>query len=698
MSHSPPVRIRVFLVTVVAVLVTAMVYGYSARLPLFFDDMLHFRWVDGHSLAETWLTAEGLMYYRPLTLFIWKLSHILLGRFDPLGLHILNLVLHALNGCLLGLLAYRLFEGEARLFRAVTVTLLFVTYPFSYQVVPYVGALFHPLVTALILGSVTLYWEGQWRGNRPLLVASLGLAAAAPLAHEYGVLAGLLVGLVEVVRFRRERADRLSPLPLVYVALGLVFVGVWFLAPKTRAPFQPPTMVGLWQSGVYFLQGLIWPAAPLGRALSGKGDAFLVVLLVALAILTLLVVFLVRSGQRTLLWLSSAWFALSVAPAWLMLDAVYVLDSPRLLYLASVGVALLWGGVIAGLSNSRLRPEAQPEGFGRLAAVALLVAILIGNVVFLHRASAPYLVISRMASQVMAASETHPADEVPPETSAEGSLLFIGVPSWFGYEDTIYPLGSEGITFIPNDVTIKDVVWVNGGGDRRAVELPFTYITKPWRVDYRFYKPLAGWEEVDVAVRRAIRVYVVDYNSNDLALRQAGMFLENSESAGFEAVFGEHFVLEQSVARLSPRPGARPPDRPPAPPKLGGTGGGGTGGRGGDVLTVILDWRCLRPVEGDYTVFVHLYDVTGRLVAQGDGHPLLGVFPFLLWRAGDRVRDVRTIVLPAQLALSLVEGSGAGPLTLVLGVFNVATGQRLEAVDDDGHRLPDDAAIIGAVE
>ena len=688
MSHSPPARIRVVLVTVVAIFATAMVYGYSARLPLFFDDMLHFRWVDGHSLAETWLTAKGLMYYRPLTLFIWKLSHTLLGRFDPLGLHTLNLVLHALNGCLLGLLAYRLLEGKARLLCAVTVALLFVTYPFSYQVVPYVGALFHPLVTALILGSVTLYWEGQRRSNRPLLVASLGLAAAAPLAHEYGVLAGPLVGLVEAVHFRRKRAGHLSPLPVVYLALGLVFVGVWFLAPKTRAPFRLPTMVGLQQSGVYLLQGLVWPVAPLGRVLSGNGNTFLAVLVVALAILTLLVAFLMRSGQRTLLWLSSAWFALSVAPAWLMLDAVYVLDSPRLLYLASAGAALLWGGVIAGLSRSRLRPEAQPEGLGRLAAVALLVGILIGNVVFLNRASAPYLVISQMVDQIMAASVAYPADEVPPEASAEGSLLFTGVPSWFGYEDTIYPLGSEGITFIPNDVTIEDVVWVNGGGDRRAVELSFTYITKPWRMDYRFYKPLAGWEEVDVAVRQASRVYVVDYNSDDLALRQAGMFLEacpepsrrDSKTVGAEAVFGEHFVLERSVARLSPRPEACPePSRRARPER-----------QEGDVLTVILDWRCLRPVEADYTVFVHLYDATGRLVAQGDGHPLLGVFPFLLWQAGDRARDVRTIVLPEQ--------PGAGPLTLAVGIFDISAGQRLEAVDDEGHRFPDDAAIIATIE
>ena len=659
MSHSPPARIRVVLVGAVAKHATPMVYGYSVRLPLFFDDMLHFRWVNGHSLAETWLTAKGLMYYRPLTLFIWKLSYTLLGRFDPLGLHTLNLVLHALNSCLLGLLAYRLFEGKARLLCAVTTALLFVTYPFSYQVVPYIGALFHPLVTALILGSVTLYWEGQRRGNRPLLIASLGLAATAPLAHEYGVLAGPLVGLVEIVRFRRERADRRSPLPVVYLALELVFVGVWFLAPKTRAPFQPPTMVGLWQSGVYLLQGLVWPAARLGRVLSGNGNAFLAVLVVALAILTLVAAFLLRSSQRTLLWLSSAWFALSVAPAWLMLDAVYVLDSPRLLYLASAGAALLWGGVIASLSRSK---------FGRLAAVTLLVAILIGNVLFLHRASAPYLVISRMVDQMMAASVAHPADE---------SLLFTGVPSWFGYEDTIYPLGSEGITFIPNDVTIEDVVWVNGGGDRQAVELSFTYITKPWRVDYRFYKPLAGWDEVDVAVRRASRVYVVDYNSNNLDLRQAGMFLENGTPTGTDAVFGEHFVLERSAARLSPAL-----SRTKGSPK--------SWQREGDALTVILDWRCLRPVEGDYTAFVHLYDATGRLVAQGDGHPLLGVFPFSLWRAGDRVRDVRTIVLPEQ--------SGTGPLTLAVGVFDAFASQRLEAVDNEGRRLPDDAAIISIVE
>jgi hypothetical protein len=39
-------------------------------------------------------------------------------------------------------------------------------------------------------------------------------------------------------------------------------------------------------------------------------------------------------------------------------------------------------------------------------------------------------------------------------------------------------------------------------------------------------------------------------------------------------------------------------------------------------LTLI--WNCLAPLAPDETIFVHVFDVSGQLVAQADGAPLRG--------------------------------------------------------------------------
>ena len=105
-----------------------------------------------------------------------------------------------------------------------------------------------------------------------------------------------------------------------------------------------------------------------------------------------------------------------------------------------------------------------------------------------------------------------------------------------------------------------------------------------------------------------------------------------------------------------------------------------------DGLRVALWWESLAPLDGDYTVFVHLVDGDGQLVGNGDGPPLRGGFPTRLWRPGDTVADEHVVPLLSDLP--------PGPYTLRVGWYDPLVGTRLPVVQG-GERLPQDAVIVG---
>lgn len=90
---------------------------------------------------------------------------------------------------------------------------------------------------------------------------------------------------------------------------------------------------------------------------------------------------------------------------------------------------------------------------------------------------------------------------------------------------------------------------------------------------------------------------------------------------------------------------------------------------GDAVLALRLLWRTTRTLTTDYTLFVHLLDEQGRLVAQADGFPAGGLYPTSAWRPGELVEDRRRLPLPASAA--------GQQLSIALGWYRLATGQRL---------------------
>jgi hypothetical protein len=97
---------------------------------------------------------------------------------------------------------------------------------------------------------------------------------------------------------------------------------------------------------------------------------------------------------------------------------------------------------------------------------------------------------------------------------------------------------------------------------------------------------------------------------------------------------------------------------------------------------VRLFWRATGPTSQPLTVFLHLVDGTGRLVAQSDGPPAAGAMPTDAWLPGERLLDERR--LP-------IAGLPAGAYRLLAGLYDPVSGRRVPLASGS------DAADLGAL-
>ena len=81
----------------------------------------------------------------------------------------------------------------------------------------------------------------------------------------------------------------------------------------------------------------------------------------------------------------------------------------------------------------------------------------------------------------------------------------------------------------------------------------------------------------------------------------------------------------------------------------------------GGTLCVELDWRALKTPGSDYTVFVHLVDTSGRVVAQTDIQPQGGFAPTSQWKPETKLSDRHGLILPPNLP--------GGEYTVRMGVY-----------------------------
>jgi hypothetical protein len=149
----------------------------------------------------------------------------------------------------------------------------------------------------------------------------------------------------------------------------------------------------------------------------------------------------------------------------------------------------------------------------------------------------------------------------------------------------------------------------------------------------------------------------------DLGYVVAPPLVDASGATPVKAQFGESILLDAYEISAQPAPG--------------------------QPLDVTLYWQALSSPAADYTVFVHLLDEQGRLVAAHDGMPAQNDFPTGAWPPGLLVEDTHPIELPPDLA--------SGSYQVTVGLYLLDTGERLPVWDAAGVEQPDRSLPLATV-
>lgn len=92
-------------------------------------------------------------------------------------------------------------------------------------------------------------------------------------------------------------------------------------------------------------------------------------------------------------------------------------------------------------------------------------------------------------------------------------------------------------------------------------------------------------------------------------------------------------------------------------------------------------WQGLATMDRDYTMFAHVLDESGKIIAQSDHQPQTGNYPTSIWGVGEQVRDDFTLTIPSDVAV--------GKYKIEVGWYDLNTGERLAVIHTNG-----DAVIL----
>jgi hypothetical protein len=106
----------------------------------------------------------------------------------------------------------------------------------------------------------------------------------------------------------------------------------------------------------------------------------------------------------------------------------------------------------------------------------------------------------------------------------------------------------------------------------------------------------------------------------------------------------------------------------------------------GEVLELTLYWQAREEIGKSYIVLTHLLDGEGNIQGQQDNIPVEGMYPTSSWLAGQVVEDKRHVPIRAT--------APAGEYRIAVGMYQLDSLDRLEAVDAEGSPWPEDQIVL----
>ncbi|MFH1085328.1 MAG: hypothetical protein V1772_06165, partial [Chloroflexota bacterium] len=553
--------------------VVLALYLPSLSFGLIWDDPTWYRQGQGLSLGQILTSLSTFQFYRPLTILLNRLFVAADGTVRASAAHLFQVCAHLLAAlmALPTLRALGLRRIESRLG-----VLIFALHPFSYQAVAW-QAPQQPLSLFAILAAYLLAERYAATQRCVWLIASAAVYGCALLLQESALPFVVLFAWPAIRQWRRSR--RLAALwwPALHGGLAMAYAVAWLLVPKRAGVTGPglnPRVLA------YLLQGVAYPLARAIAALRLKPPVAQLTALLALAWLALAPVTWRRDRGRSGL-VASGLIALGLAPVWVGLSWDYVRVGSRLLYPAALGVGALWGRWLAwGWADE---PPLR-HWTGRLAAVGV-VALSLGQ---WARFQQLYTAGTAHLARTIATMAAQPDER----------LLMINFPDRLEIRPRLYPLGYWGLTLAPIDQPLRDYALATAG--RAAQTRSYTVFAVGaderdrwlYRVDMRG----EGLGPVDLLaqIQWANAVYLTEYGSGGaLALRWAGGLGADDGRPALARFDATVELVDAAITRL--------PD---------------------EALQLALQWRALRPIHGDDTVFVHVLNAAGQFVADRDGDAL----------------------------------------------------------------------------
>jgi protein O-mannosyl-transferase len=366
---------------VLCLVLVAVCYANSIPNAFILDDILivganeRIRHIDPlHLLFQSyWGDLNHAGIYRPLTIFTFSLEYPIWGVWAA-GFRITNLLLHAVNGWLVFLLARGLLGSPVA---ALASAVVYIVHPIQTEAVVSIVGRSELLAAGLFFSAWLAFRKGRtWVSALVYFLAALAKESAITLPAVLLVEMALTEGGIRKVRESWHRFAVLGMTGMAYLTLRFYVLGGLGIPTNGQYLNGTLTLFERWlTSGRVFLQYFKLILAPVQTASDydfnsvpvagiGDWDAWLGLAIVGGGIILALRL----SKIRPVVSIGILFFFIALLPAsnWIM--PIALLMAERFLYLPIFGFALLAGLMWAGIQQGRVRRLAA-GGFLTLAVL-----------------------------------------------------------------------------------------------------------------------------------------------------------------------------------------------------------------------------------------------------------------------------------------------------------------------------------------
>jgi hypothetical protein len=287
------------------------------------------------------------------------------------------------------------------------------------------------------------------------------------------------------------------------------------------------------------------------------------------------------------------------------------------------------------------------------AGAAIALAALLGKKPGVRRQAVAFglaaLVVFQSAQFVIARDPLHTdafrlTDQANQALFAprQGTAVFVNTPELYTYRDREFPLGWYGVLVAPwhnrlgvaTNLRADNAAWVVDPAQARQVQ-------DQARLSLDFHGQVLPPDQLQTLIVSATQVARVEALRGDLHLFDIGA-IQHHTPRPVSAIAEWDDAVQLVTATIESEAG---------------------------IPVLSLDWWMGSSIEPDVTVFVHVQDAAGQVVAQADGDLIGGYVPIGAWQNTDRVRERRPLLMPDNLP--------GGTYTVIIGLYHRATQQRL---------------------